>query len=129
MIFSLAIYSAPSSQSGDSAYRFAKSLLATGHQLYRVFFYYDGAYQGSSFNSPRQDEINLTEAWEALQQEHDIDISVCIAAGLKRGVIDTAEQERYSKSGANLSTSMTLGGLGDLVEASLASDRLITFGG
>jgi tRNA 2-thiouridine synthesizing protein D len=49
MKFSLAIYSAPySAQASDSAYRFAKALLAEGHSLYRIFFYQDGVHNAPS---------------------------------------------------------------------------------
>jgi len=57
-----------------------------------------------------------------------IDAVVCIAAGLRRGVLDEVEQERYEKTGNNLSKGFTLSGLGQLIDAGTNSDRLITFG-
>jgi tRNA 2-thiouridine synthesizing protein D len=129
MIFSLAIYSPPSSQASFSAYRFAESLLEQGHQLHRVFFYHDGAYAGSELQCTPQDELDLTKSWELLKTKYDLDIVVCIAAGLKRGILNEEEAARYEKSSSNLSESMDLSGLGQLIEASIISDRLVSFGG
>jgi tRNA 2-thiouridine synthesizing protein D len=129
MIFSLAIYSSPSSQSQDSAYRFASALLAQGHTLFRVFFYHDGVYQGSQLSCPPQDEINATQRWQTLAESHGVDLVVCIAAGLRRGVLDKKEAGRYEKDQHNLACHFELSGLGQLVDAAVQSDRLITFGG
>ncbi|MGS2716588.1 sulfurtransferase complex subunit TusD [Eionea flava] len=129
MIFSLAIYSTPSSQSSRSAYRFAESLITEGHTLFRVFFYHDAAYQGSQLHCYPQDETNLTQRWQLLAKTHNIDLVICIAAGLKRGVLDTQEAERYEQPHSNLSTEFNLSGLGQLVDATVQSDRVITFGG
>ena len=128
MIFSLAIYSSASAQSQDSAYQFAHALLSQGHQLYRVFFYHDGAYQGSVLPCPPQDETDHIARWQALAETHSIDLVICIAAGLRRGIIDQREAKRYDKTQYNLADGFTLSGLGQLVEAAVQSDRLITFG-
>ncbi len=129
MIFSLAIYSAPySSQANDSAYRFASALLENGHQLYRVFFYHDGIHTASTLNTPPQDEPRFTENWQALALKHNIDLVVCIAAALKRGLLNEQEAARYEKPAANLADGFEISGLGQLVDAAVISDRLITFG-
>ena len=129
MIFSLLIHSPPSSQASLSAYQFASALLAQKHSLYRVFFYHDGAYHGSAIQCVGQDEFDLSKAWLVLQQVHSFDLVVCIAAGLKRGIIDSKEAARYDKNRHNLSDSMELSGLGQLADASACSERLISFGG
>jgi tRNA 2-thiouridine synthesizing protein D len=129
MIFSIAIYSSHySTQASYSAYKFACALLSNGHTLHRVFFYQDGVYNSSALIAPPQDELDLAKAWQDMAQNHQIDMVVCIAAALRRGIIDTEEAERYRKSAANLAPGFTLGGLGQLVEAASMSDRLITFG-
>ncbi len=128
MIFSLAIYSAPSAQASHSAYRFAQALIAQGHTLYRVFFYHDAVYQGSKLTAPPQDEPNYLSHWQQLSDEHAIDMVICIAAGLRRGIIDQKESERYEKHSHNLADGFELSGLGQLVDAAVRSDRLITFG-
>jgi len=130
MIFSLAIYSAPySSQASDSAYRFALALLESGHTLYRVFFYHDAVHAASSLSTPPQDETHFTQQWQAIAQKHNIDLVICIAAALKRGLLNQQEARRYEKPAANLAAGFEISGLGQLVDAAVMSDRLITFGG
>jgi tRNA 2-thiouridine synthesizing protein D len=130
MIFSIAVYAAPySSQASDSAYRFAMALLENGHQLYRVFFYHDAVHTASILTTPPQDEINVTQNWQALAHEHKVDLVVCIAAALKRGIINQQESIRYDKATSNLAKGFEISGLGQLVDAAVVSDRLITFGG
>lgn len=130
MIFSLAIYSAPhTTQASDSAYRFAETLLSEGHSLYRVFFYQDGVYNSSNLITPAQDETDLSSGWQQLSAKYQIDMVVCIAAALKRGILNQEEAERYEKPAHNLRDGFAISGLGQLVDAALMSDRLITFGG
>jgi tRNA 2-thiouridine synthesizing protein D len=129
MKFSLAIYAAPySAQASDSAYRFATALLAEGHSLYRIFFYQDGVHNATELSAPPQDETNMPARWLTLAANHQIDLVVCIAAALRRGILDKTEAERYEKSAANLAKGFTIGGLGQLLDAAVVSDRLITFG-
>ena len=128
MIFSLTILSAPSAEASYSAYRFANALLLGGHSLYRVFFYHDGSYHGSHLNCPVQDEIDLSSEWRQLQEQYSLDIVICIAAGLKRGIIDSSEAIRYEKPSANLIEGFELSGLGQLIDATVVSDRMMTFG-
>ena len=129
MIFSLLINAGPQSEASYSACQFAKALLAEGNSLYRVFFYHDGVYQGSSLTVSPQDELNLGEQWQTLASEYPLEQVICIAAGLKRGILDTTEAERYQKPASNLAANTSLSGLGQLVDASQVSDRMITFGG
>lgn len=129
MIFSLAVYSAPySSQASYSAYQFAAALLNQGHQLHRVFFYQDGVHNATLLATPPQDEFNLQQAWQTLAKDHSLDLVVCIAAGLRRGILDSSEANRYGKPSHNLAEEFNLSGLGQLVEAAAVSDRLISFG-
>ena len=129
MIFSLAVYSPPSSQASDSAYNFANAVInASRHQLYRVFFYHEGVYTASLLNCTPQDETDYLKRWQDLSIRYHVDLVVCIAAALRRGVIDQKEADRYEKLASNLAPHFSLSGLGQLVEASVKSDRLVTFG-
>lgn len=129
MQFTLLILGAPAScQSTSTAYRYAEAAIASGHSIYRVFFYHDGVYCGNQLATPPQDETSLTDSWAKLASQHDIDMVVCIASALKRGIINEAEADRYEKPAANLAANYTLSGLGQLVDATINSDRVITFG-
>lgn len=129
MIFSIAIYSPPySSQASYSAYQFALSALKQGHKVHRVFFYQDGVHNATALAAPPQDEFDLQKAWQLLTETYNLDLVVCIAAALRRGILDSNEAKRYNKPAHNLANDFTLSGLGQLVEAAAASDRLISFG-
>jgi len=128
MKFSILVLASPySSQSSLSALKFAESCLKNDHEIYRVFFYHDGALSGSNLQSPPTDEINIKQSWQALANEHKLDLVVCIAAALKRGILNDEEAQRYSKSQFNLEAPFELSGLGQLLDAQIQSDRLVTF--
>lgn len=129
MKFSLLILSAPySSQAAHSALQFAEELLKQGHTLYRVFFYHDGVHCGSKLNTPPQDQFDITQRWSELASQHQLDLVLCISSALKRGVIDAKEAERYEKHASNIADSFVLSGLGQWVDATIESDRCVSFG-
>ena len=128
MKFTLVVQAPPYSRQGsDSALRFAKAVIEQGHQLYRVFFYADGVHNGTRLAAPPQGENNLVKQWSALASIENVDMVVCIAAGLRRGVINREESERYEKDADNLAEEFELSGLGQLIEACALSDRVVTF--
>jgi tRNA 2-thiouridine synthesizing protein D len=127
--FSLLILSSPwSAQGGDSAWQFARAALDQGHELYRVFFYHEGVYQGSSLSVAAQDEIDRVQRWADLAEQHNTDLVLCIASAVKRGLLDETEAKRHQRSTSNIHPAFTLSGLGQLIDASAVSDRLLTFG-
>ncbi len=145
MIFSVLVLGAPySSGASYSAYRFAQAALDADHNeshnknhsanhnechtIHRIFFYQDGIHSSSQLATPPQDEFNLYQAWQDLQSTYDLDLVTCIAAAVRRGVIDSGEAKRHNKLQHNMSTNFSLSGLGQLVEANALSDRVITFG-
>lgn len=129
MKFSLLILSAPySSQAAGTALRFAETLLANGHSIYRVFFYQDGTHCGNALNTPPQDQFDITERWSALAKEHDLDLVLCISSALKRGILDEREANRYEKPAHNMADGFVLSGLGQWVDATIESDRCVSFG-
>lgn len=129
MVFSLAIYAAPySSQASDTAYRSAQALLENGHSLYRIFFYCDGVHHASALATPQQDETHYPKIWRDLAKANNIDLVVCIAAALKRGILNEQEASRYDHDHFNLLEGYDISGLGQLLDAAVTSDRLITFG-
>lgn len=104
-------------QASDSAYLFAKAALEKGHKVNRVFFYHDGVYNSSRLTEPPQDDRHIVNRWQKLAKEHRIDLVVCVAAALRRGIKDENLQEGFRISG-----------LGQLIESGIQSDRLVTFG-
>lgn len=128
MKLTVVIYSAPSSQSAWSAYQFTRTALEAGHEIYRLFFYGDGVLNSSALSVAPQGEFDLMQAWQTLITTYELDAISCVSSALKRGIIDSQEAARYERAGASLAAGMTLSGLGQLVDATLASDRVVSFG-
>ena len=109
--------------------RFAQAAVDAGHEISPLFLYQDGIHNASSSRVTAQDELNLSEQWSAFIREQRLDAVVCIAAALRRGLLDDDEARRYGRASANLSPDWTLAGLGLLHEALQEADRLLCFGG
>ncbi len=104
-------------QASDSAYQFCKAALAKGHQIHRVFFYNDGVDNATRLTEPPQDDRNVVSRWSKLAQEHSLDLVVCVAAALRRGIKDEI-----------LAPGFRISGLGQLIESGIQSDRMVVFG-
>ncbi len=104
-------------QASDSAYQFTKAALEKGHEIFRVFFYYDGVNNANKLSEPQSDDRNLVQLWSDLAEEHGVDLVVCIAAALRRGIKEDI-----------LAPGFRISGLGQLIEAGIQSDRLVVFG-
>ncbi len=128
MKLSLGVYAPPSSPAAYNAYRFAQAVTESSNEIYKIFFYFDGVYNGNSLATPPSDEVNLPEAWAELANDHQVELCVCIAAGIRRGVLDSDEATRNHKHCANLNEKFQIVGLGQLLDAAVKSDRFVTFG-
>ncbi|MEY3220223.1 MAG: hypothetical protein RIT27_1580 [Pseudomonadota bacterium] len=115
-------------QAADTAYLFTKAALEKGHEIFRVFFYHDGVNNASSLTAPPQDDRNVTQRWSALAKQYNLDLVVCVAAALRRGIIDDNEAKRNGKSASNVAEGFRISGLGQLIEAGIQADRLVVFG-
>lgn len=128
MKITVVVHSAPTSQSAWSAYQFTRATLDAGHEIYRLFFYGDGVLNSSALSVAPQGEFDLMQAWQTLITSYELDAISCVSSALKRGIIDTQEAARYERSGVSLTAGITLSGLGQLVDATLVSDRVVSFG-
>lgn len=148
MKFSMIVYSPPSRQTdSQTPLLFAQTLLNQGHELYRVFFYGDGVYNGASspFSSSLErsgstsgtaaSETTASDQWAALADSHNVDLVVCITAALERGVAIeteletlTADNQKQRKTEiTGIRDGFQISGLGQMVDAIANSDRTITF--
>ena len=128
MRLAIAVHGAPySSQAARSALRFARAAIAADHTIHRVFFYHDGVHSASLLNVPPQDEPSPQAGWRELAEAHQVELAVCIAASLKRGIVDADEAARYELPGSNVHPAFVIVGLGQLIEAIGSSDRFVTF--
>ncbi len=117
-------------QASDTAYQFAKAAVEKGHEIFRIFFYHDGVNNASRFTLPPQDDRNVVNNWAELKNPDgsDIDRVVCVAAALRRGMLDESEAGKNGVEGNNIHPAFRISGLGQLIEAGIQSDRLVVFG-
>ena len=118
MKFGLLVSEGPyTHQASDSAFNFAAAALAAGHEVMRVFFYHDGVYNATRLTEPPQDDRHIVNRWSKLKEEHNVDLVVCVAAALRRGIKDEV-----------LAPGFRISGLGQLVDSGIKADRMVTFG-
>jgi tRNA 2-thiouridine synthesizing protein D len=129
MKFAIALFAPAHAPSSRRALKFAQAVLAGGHEIVRLFFYQDGVHSASSNGVVPQDELDVAAGWRDFVRDHQLDAVVCIAAALRRGVLNEQEAARHDRPGANLQAPWELSGLGQLHEAAQVADRLISFGG
>ena len=118
MKFGLMVSEGPyTHQASDSAYQFVKAALDKGHEIQRVFFYHDGVYNATRLTEPPQDDRHIVNRWSKLAEQHGVDLVVCVAAALRRGITDEV-----------LAPGFRISGLGQLVDSGIKSDRMVVFG-
>lgn len=130
MNYALLVLSSPASGHGArTAVRFAHSAIDRGHTIERVFFLDEGVGTGSQAAVFPQDEADRLAPWIDLAEQHSVELVLCISSALKRGLLDSAEAERYDKAGPTAHPAFIVSGLGQLIDAAARVDRLLTFGG
>ena len=128
MRFALNVLAGPADGAGArSALFFTRAALTAGHEIHRVFFQGAGVQCASALTVAPQDELDVAEAWARLGREHGLDLVVCVSSALRRGLLDDAEADRYERRSGNLRPEFTISGLGQLVDATLRADRVVTF--
>ena len=125
--FTLVVDSGPDSQGAFSAWQFAQAAIRQGHQIKQVFFYRQGVYNTTALLSPPSEETNLMHHWQQLYREHQVELVCCVAAALRRGIVDQHSADEQGLAQHNLAEGFRLGGLGELVTALPTTDRLVQF--
>ncbi|ABG40968.1 DsrE-like protein [Paraglaciecola sp. T6c] len=126
--FCLLVTHAPfEQQHAFTAYRFACSVLALGHEIKGVFFYQAGVQNANGYQAGHSDEFNVHQAWIELGTQHRIPLNVCVTAANRRGVINAQDAKDNDQHGFNLTEPFIEVGLGDLVELCQVSDKVIQF--
>ncbi len=130
MRFTILVKGLPCSDaSSRSALHYARAVLAQGHDIYRVFFYQDGVNNANALVAMPQDETDQVRQWSEFGQTTGVELVACIASCLRRGILDASEAERYQKPAPSLAPGFQISGLGQLIDACLEADRVMTFGG
>ena len=123
MRFTILVLTPP--ECGDANARaaaFVGQLLEAGHDLACVFFHDAGVLTGLNASEAPQDEADVRDSWTQLAQDRGARLIACVASAARHGVASEAVPGR-------LAAGFEIGGLGELVEASAVSDRLLTFAG
>jgi len=116
-----------STQSAYSALQFCYSAVAQGHSISQVFFYQDAVTQASRLIVPLGDEFNCIDEWARFAEQHDTQLVVCVSAAERRGILNRDQADEFSKDANNAHPIFQVEGLGSLHDASLSSDRMVTF--
>lgn len=114
-------------QQASSALQFSQAVIAQGHILESVFFYREGVYNANLLTSPANDEFDIVRAWQQLNEQHDVELHICVAAAMRRGVTDAEQANQLGLPCYNMQPGFTLSGLGALAQASLSCDRTVQF--
>lgn len=103
-----------------NALEFARAVAESEHSLYRVFFYQEAVGIGHRYFDAPPDEPNLQRAWLDFAAEHAIELVVCVSAAQRRGISRDTDHNTVADG-------FVVSGLGQLIEAMLESDRLVSF--
>ncbi|UAW96875.1 sulfurtransferase complex subunit TusD [Halopseudomonas nanhaiensis] len=128
MKFAIALLAGPQDPAARTALNFARAVIGQGHEISHLFFYRDGVQLATEFAVTPQDEADIHLQWREFVDQHQLDAVICIAAALKRGVLDQDEAQRWNRSGCNTGKPWELSGLGQWIEALQTADRAVTFG-
>ena len=128
MNFAIVLLAGPQDPAARSALNFARAVLASGHQVSRLFFYRDAVHLATTLGVHPQDEADIHADWRAFISDNQLDAVVCIAAALRRGVLNADEATRWQRPTANTGAPWELSGLGQWVDSLQTADRTVTFG-
>ncbi|MBR7888345.1 sulfurtransferase complex subunit TusD [Marinomonas sp. A79] len=129
MQYTLLITGSPyQSKACHSALRFLNAAMkAYPDSIKGVFFYQDAVLIGNTLAQPPRDEINLTQAWQAAAEQHKVPLYLCIAAAVRRGIVNKTESQRYELDQHSLADGFQLEGLGTLVDLMNSTHKIIQF--
>jgi len=125
---SVVITTPPSSYLTITAIDYITQAVNSGVDVVGVFFYQDGVLNASANISIPNDEYQIHKQWQKLNQDHGINLHVCITACERRGLSDDLDnQPSNAPALTNISQYFTVSGLGELVELTAKADRMVQF--
>jgi len=109
----------PYSNLSVTALDYIETALKAGVELVGVFFYQDGVMHTNTNIQIASDEFQALSHWQRLYKTYKLPLHLCITAAEKRGISD----EHID----NIHSIFTVSGLGELVELSSMTDRMVQF--
>ncbi|WP_201526063.1 sulfurtransferase complex subunit TusD [Psychrobacter frigidicola] len=96
-------------------------------QPLNIFFYADAAHTANRLRWQSADQVNLTQEWQALAEQYQLPLPVCVSTALSRGISDTDNSARHQLHSDNIATEFQLVGLSELTMMMQGNCRLIQF--
>lgn len=109
----------PYSNLSVTALDYIETALQAGINVIGVFFYQDGVMHASTSVQIACDEFQALPRWQQLHERYNLPLHLCITAAEKRGISD-----EHAK---NIHSIFTVSGLGELVDLSSKTDRMVQF--
>lgn len=98
-----------------SALKFTSAIIQQNHQINFIYFINDSAYIANRNIDMPSDEYNLSHQWSEFADKHQLQLIVCTASALRRGISEDC-----------LATGFAMGSIGQLVENCDLADRVIS---
>ncbi|MCW8863692.1 MAG: sulfurtransferase complex subunit TusD [Colwellia sp.] len=104
-----------------TALNYIEAALHSNINIVGVFFYQDGVLNANSKVQIASDEFQTIKRWQSLHEQYHLPLHLCITAAEKRGMPDEDGTDSL------IHDAFTISGLGELVELSSTTDRLVQF--
>lgn len=91
-----------------------RTVIAQQHIISCIYFLFDGAYLANKYIDMPTDEINLSREWQNFARDNALELLVCSASGLRRGICPET-----------IATGFRFGSIGELVESCAAADQVV----
>lgn len=114
-------------QSSRSALLYANAIIDKGHALKAVFFYNDGVSAANGLSVIPSDELDNTNGFKQLHQNHNIPLLLCVTAAEKRGILDQTQAEQEGFEHFNIDSSFTVAGLAEMAAIASETDKVVQF--
>jgi len=128
MNISICVVANPLDSAQRNALKYCKALVDQSHTISQIFFYQEAVTLASNLLVPAQDEYNAQQQWIAFSHAHNIRLTVCVAAAIRRGVLNDADCKRYDKPISNVHSDFLIVGLGEFLTTMEQADKQVTFG-
>ncbi len=115
--FCLLVSASPlKTQAHLTAIRFVETLNTLKIRVRSIFFYQDAVLVANIHSIPPSDEPQIRDRWIKLAEEGAFELQTCVAASLRRGILDQRLAEEYEQA-ASANGQFVMTGLGQLAAA------------
>jgi len=98
-----------------TALKFANALIQKQQTINFIYFITDSVYMANKNIDMPSDEYNIAMQWSDFAAANNLDLTVCAASGLRRGIDESILWSRFK-----------MGSIGQLVESCEQADRVIS---